>query len=86
MALLGYFIGSFLDPFAWGIVFLCSALVWKRDDGWRYFFGFAIPILLILTLVKTDSKEDLLVILISTLLKSYLILLLSNYSNKKNIS
>jgi uncharacterized membrane protein len=84
MALLGYLVGSLIDPFAWGIVYLCSVPVWKRKDGWRYFIGFAIPALLILTLNQTNSKEDLMVILISTLLKSYLILLLSNYLNKKS--
>jgi uncharacterized membrane protein len=83
MALLGYFIGSFLDPFAWGIVFLCSILVWKRKDGWRYLIGFAMPILVILVISPSDSKEDFLLVLVATLLKSYLLLLLSNYLNKK---
>lgn len=83
MALLGYFIGSMLDPVAWVVVLLCSILVWKRKDGWRYFVGFAIPTLLILALNPSQSKEDFLVILISTLLKSYLILFLSNYLTKK---
>lgn len=84
MDLIGFFIGSLLDPTAWVLVLICSLFVWKRKDGLRYLVGFGIPLLLILFLSPSHTKEDLLIITIATILKSYILLLVSNKFNKKN--